>query len=358
MTAFDTLFWLLVAMLAVVAYAIEAGIATRNRGVVLTTLFSVIASIFYIMLFGDENSIGRSWSSTVISVNPSGPQQKDLVDMDTLKKADILAPKEASVANVEKKVPRSPFTDCEGCPSMIGIPAGRFRMGTQANQPGHKETEGPVDANIEQPYAIGRFEVTRDQFMAFVNETRAQSASSCLVNGRMTSGATYMSPGYEQAGNHPVVCVGYRDARAYAAWLSRKTGKQYRLLSEAEWEYAARAGAKTLFANGDAANAGNGNFNRSRDGTIPVGFTAQNAFLVHDTIGNVWEIVEDCWNPELSYNNGDGRATTLRGDCSQRVIKGGAWDSDAMQVRPATRATIGSTAAANTVGFRVARALD
>ena len=165
-------------------------------------------------------------------------------------------------------------------------------------------------------------------------------------------------PGFEQAGNHPVVCVSWRDAKAYVAWLSRKTGKNYRLLSESEWEYMAKGGVQTTYTHGNVLSTSHANFNRARDGTIPIGFTTANQFSVHDVQGNVWEIVEDCWNPDLSFNNQDGRATNLRGDCAQRVIKGGAWDSTAVQARLAVRSVIETNALANTVGFRVARALD
>ena len=361
MTAFETLFWLLIVLLAVVAYAIEAGIAVRHRTAVLSTLFSVIGAILYIMVIGDEHSLGRAWSTSGLNVSvPALPKVeiKDangrlaaVRDLDLFKTGPAAAP-------VEKLVPRSPFVDCENCPSMIGVVAGRFQMGSSEKDAAHRETEGPVDVNITYPFIVGRFEVTRDQYTAFMEETRHNSTGSCVVNGRQSSSANWHNPGFEQAGNHPVVCVSWRDAKAYAAWLSRKSGKAYRLLTEAEWEYMARAGANTVYTHGNTLSVSHANFNRTRDGTIPIGFTTANGFSVHDVLGNVWEIVKDCWNPELSFNNQDGRATILRGDCSQRVIKGGAWESTAAQARLASRATIESMAAANTVGFRVARALD
>ncbi len=361
MTAFDTLFWLLIVMLAVVAYAIEAGIAVRHRTAVLSTLFSVIGTILYIMVIGDEHSLGRAWSTPglnaaapalpKIELKDGGGKLAAVRDLDVFKTGPAEPP-------AEKLVPKSPFIDCENCPSMIGVVAGRFQMGSPETQPGRRETEGPVDVNITYPFIAGRFEVTRDQYAAFVEETRHASSNACVVNGRQSSSANWLNPGFEQAGNHPVVCVSWRDAKAYVAWLTRKSGKAYRLLSEAEWEYAARAGAATIYTHGNTLSASHANFNRTRDGTIPIGFTTANGFSLHDVLGNIWEIVEDCWNAELTYNNQDGRATTLRGDCSLRVIKGGAWDSTAAQARLAARATIETMAAANTVGFRVARALD
>ncbi len=360
MTAFDTLFWLLIVMLAVVAYAIEAGIAVRHRSAVLTTLFSVIGAIFYIMVLGDENSLGRAWSTP--GLNAAAPvvpkaDKKAAADLNGLKGMDIFKPA-APVAVVERHVPKAPFTDCDNCPSMIGVAAGRYQMGSKPSEPGRQETEGPVDVNIQYPFAVGRFEVTRDQFAAFAEETRYPLHYGCILNGRYSGSATWTNPGFEQAGNHPVVCVSWRDARAYVAWLSRKTLKTYRLLSEAEWEYIARAGVATPYTHGNTLSASHANFNKARDGTIPIGFTTANPFSVHDVLGNAWEVVDDCWNPDLSFNNQDGRPTILRGDCAQRVIRGGGWDSTALQTRLAARSVLETTAAANTVGFRVARTLD
>jgi formylglycine-generating enzyme required for sulfatase activity len=360
-TAFDTLFWLLIVMLAVVAYAIEAGIAVRHRTAVLSTLFSVIGAILYIMVIGDEHSLGRAWSTPGVNVAMPGLPKIELKD--GIDKAvdiggmDIFKSGKAS-PKVERQVPKTPFTDCDNCPSMIGVVPGRFTMGSPETQVGRRETEGPAQISIDYPFTVGRFEVTRDQYAMFVDETKHQAGYGCLVNGRQSSGASWHNPGFEQAGNHPVVCVGWRDAKAYVGWLSRKSGKPYRLLSEAEWEYMARAGARSAFTLGDNLSAAHANFNRNRDGTIPIGFTTANLFSVHDVLGNVWEMVEDCWNPDLAFNNADGRATILRGDCSLRVIKGGAWDSSALQARLGARATIETSAAANTVGFRVARSLD
>jgi formylglycine-generating enzyme required for sulfatase activity len=360
-TAFDTLFWLLIVMLAVVAYAIEAGIAARNRTAVLTTLFSVIGTILYIMVIGDENSFGRSWSMP--GMNAAGPavpkeNKKEPSELSTLPGMDILKPEAPTIAEAPREVPRAPFNDCDNCPSMIGVFAGTFTMGSPETEPGRRETEGPIGVTIVNPFAVGRFEVTRDQFAAFVEETKYPIAYGCIVNGRPSNSASWHNPGFEQSGSHPVVCISWRDAKAYVAWLSKRSKKTYRLLSEAEWEYMARAGAKTAYFAGEGLSPSNANFNRARDGTIPVGFTTANQFSIHDVLGNVWEMVEDCWNPDLAFNNQDGRATVLRGNCSQRVIRGGAWDSTTLQARLAARSTVEPTAAANTVGFRVARVLD
>jgi formylglycine-generating enzyme required for sulfatase activity len=357
-TAFDTLFWLLIVMLAVVAYAIEAGLATRHRTAVLGTMFSVIGAILYIMLIGDDNSFGRARATP--GIEAAAP----VIAIPKLEKtgelADLRVPgwmKPAATA-VERNVPNGPFSDCEGCPSMIAVPAGDFKMGSPATEPGRQASEGPVNVAINYPFGVGRFEVTRDQFAAFVEDSRHAATNGCLVNGRYSGGVNWQQPGFEQAGNHPVVCVAWRDARAYVAWLSKRTKKTYRLLSEAEWEYMARAGAVTTYAFGDKLQASHGNFNRLRDGTIPIGFSGANDFGVHDVHGNVWELVDDCWNADLGLNDQNGKPIAMRGDCSQRVIRGGGWESTALQSRLAARGVIDTNVAANTVGFRIARTFD
>jgi formylglycine-generating enzyme required for sulfatase activity len=357
--AFDLLFWLLIAMLAVVAYAIEAGLAVRHRSAVLGTLFSVIGAILYIMLVGDENSFGRAGAAPSFGSLPTIdlPKVEDVpIDLSGLRVPDVLT--KAAPRKPDITIPNGPFTDCDGCPSMIAVLAGSYDMGSPPNEPGRLETEGPVRIVLDYPFAVGRFEVTRDQFAAFVSDARHAASSGCQVNGRYSGSANWQRPGFEQTGTHPVVCINWRDARAYTTWLSKKTKKTYRLLSESEWEYMARGGTTTAYASGDRLSSANGNFNRMRDGTIPIGFGGANAFGIYDVHGNAWELVEDCWNDDLQLNDFNGRATMMRGDCSQRVMRGGGWDSSAAQARVAARGHIDPGVASNAIGFRVARVLD
>lgn len=356
MTSFDLLFWLLIIMLAVVAYAIEAGIATRHRTAVLGTMFSVIGAVTYILVIGEDNAFGRGSSSPDLTISaPALPKLPDkLGELADLRVPEALKKKPVVKAS-EKSIPSGPFADCEGCPSMIAVRPGTFIMGSPETEPGRRNTEGPIGVHIEYPFAVGRYEVTRDQFVAFVEDARYLPGKGCLVKGRFSSAASWQQPGFEQAGNHPVACVTWSDARAYTAWLSKKTKKAYRLLSEAEWEFAARGGTQTIFAYGDNFSASLGNLGRSRDGTIPVGFSTANEFGLHDVHGNVWEILDDCWHEDLGLNSGNGKANVLRANCSQRIIRGGGWDSTPQQARLAARGVIETNAAANTVGFRIAR---
>lgn len=361
MTALDTLFWFLIVMLGVIAYAIEAGLAARHRAAVMTAMFSTVAAIVYMMLGGEDASFGRS--GTVPGFEVSLPTIA--LPKIELKEGDGaaigirgLSVPVAAAPVIERRVPVGPFADCDTCPSMIAVPVGRFVMGSPPLEKGRRDTEGPVDVILKEPFAVGRFEVTRDQFLAFAEDAKQSIGGGCSVNGRSQTSANWRQPGFEQAGNHPVVCITWREARAYVAWLSQKSKKTYRLLSEAEWEFIARAGVTTEFTHGSSLGTSHANFNRARDGTIPVGYTSANQFGLHDVHGNAWEMVEDCWNPDLTFNQLDGRPTVLRGDCSQHVIRGGGWDTSAAQSRLAARSMLDTGSSANTVGFRVARVLD
>ena len=201
---------------------------------------------------------------------------------------------------------------------------------------------------IAQPFALGEFLVTRKQYAAFVAET-GHRGSGCAVlpldgtsGGKFDPALSWRDPGFAQADNHPVVCVSWDDGIAYASWLSKKTGRHYRLPSEAEWEYAARAGDTAGRYFGDApicefANVrdqskkklrSTGQFLECNSGfsnTSPVASFPPNGFGLYDMLGNVWEWVEDCWG---SYGDapGDGAARE-NAVCRERVRRGGSWNS-------------------------------
>jgi Uncharacterized conserved protein len=189
---------------------------------------------------------------------------------------------------------------------MVVIPAGQFIMGDEIYGPPHK-------VNFTRPYAVGKYEVTFDEYDMFAR-----------ANGLKLPGDS----GWGR-GKRPVIHVSWNDAMAYVAWLSEQTGQQYRLPSEAEWEYAARAGTATVYWWGN--DAGNNNANCDGCGsqwddkkTAPVGSFRANAFGLFDTAGNVWEWVQDCWNDSYIGAPGNGVAWTF-GDCKKRVARGGSW---------------------------------
>jgi len=179
---------------------------------------------------------------------------------------------------------------------------------------------------------------------------------------------TWRDPGFTQSDRHPVVCVTWHDANAYVAWLAKRTGKAYRLLSESEREYVARAGTTTPFwwggeistdqanYNGEFAVYGNGAKGAWRRTTVPVDTFAPNPWGLFNVHGNVWDWTQDCWNGTHAGNPGDGRAR-LRGDCSLRATRGGSWNNAPQTVRSARRNMEPAGMRGTGIGFRVARAL-
>lgn len=206
-------------------------------------------------------------------------------------------------------------------PEMIVVPAGTFRMGCLSTE-GCSEYELPVrEVTIEQPFAVSKYVVTIEEFNRF-------------APGRAQAGYRFEGPG-----TSPASWLSWADARAYAEWLSEETGEKYRLLSEAEWEYVARAGSTTPYPWGEEFGANHANCWACGDEfefTAPVGQFAPNAWGFHDAVGNGWEWVEDCWNDNHEGNPADGSAR-LEGDCSYRVIRGGSWRDGPRELRSAFR---------------------
>jgi formylglycine-generating enzyme required for sulfatase activity len=250
---------------------------------------------------------------------------------------------------------------------MVVVPPGSFTMGSPASEKGRDDNEGPQHTvTIPRPFAVGKFHVTRDQFAAFVRETGYAASTTCVKYPFFIRDNSWHDSGFAQEGSHPVVCVSWDDANAYAKWLSKKTGKAYRLPSEAEWEYAARAGTTTPFwwgssitpdqANYDGTSvyAGGGSKGVWRNGTVPVSSFAANPWGLYNVHGNAWQWTADCWHD--SYNGAplDGSARTTK-DCSGRVVRGGSWYSGPGLLRAAQRNWY--TGTNNCVGFRLARTL-
>jgi len=301
----------------------------------------------------------------------------------------------ASVKEAPRAVqrPGTVFQDCADCPRMVVIPPGEFTMGSPATEAGRGFDEGPQrQVSIAQPFALGRSEVTVAEFRRFADEsgyrteaerdTRAQGCSGFIyaepAAGVAGSQAvtSWRSPGLAQADSHPVLCVSWNDARAYAQWLAKKTGKRYRLPSESEWEYAARAGSVGARYWGDDpvqacrfANVadqsrfqtwGFGQKHECTDGhyfTAPAGGYAPNRFGLYDMLGNAWEWTEDCWNASYAGAPADGTAW-LTGDCAQRVCRGGSWSTVPRFARSATRNKSSADHRDNLTGFRLARNLE
>ncbi len=254
------------------------------------------------------------------------------------------------------------FRDCPSCPEMVVIPAGTFRMGCQAGRDACPDDELPAHEVEVGSFALSKHEVTRGQFAAFVAATGYDTPGGCVGWG---SGSWRDQDG--QNDDHPVVCVNWDDAQAYVRWLSRETRKRYRLASESEWEYAARAGTTTPWYWGARAEdrCGYANGHDSDDGcddgwarTAPVGSFRANGFGLHDMAGNVREWVEDCSHYDYDGAPRDGSSWTRGGDCGRREVRGGSWDHLPGSLRSAARFRIDAEFRFTTFGFRVARTPD
>ena len=247
------------------------------------------------------------------------------------------------------------FDDCLGCPEMVVVPAGSFMMGSPAKQasPGHNE--GPMRrVTIGERLAVGVYEVTFSEW------------DTCRRGG----GCSYRPDdrGWGR-GDRPVIEVSWNDANEYVRWLSQVTRAEYRLLSESEWEYAARSGTSGPFHFGSTISPeqanydgnytyGSGRKGRYRMRTVPVGTFPANAFGLHDVHGNVREWVEDCWHGSYRGAPSDGRAWTAGGDCDYRMVRGGSWTDGPGDLRSADRDWYETGYRSSGVGFRVARTLD
>ena len=302
------------------------------------------------------------------------------------------------------------FRDCADCPEITNIPAGRFSMGSAANDPERQDRELPQHEVTVDAFAIGKYEVLVGEFRRFVQATgyrteaeRNVANAGCRVwdqsrrHNDWQAGRSWNSTIFPQSDRHPVVCVTWNDARAYVAWLSKLTGKRYRLPAEAEWEYAARAGTTTSrhwgndastacrYANAiDQSKGPNGetwelplvkkitNYVSRLLGrpSVPAGFDCNdghfytaaagsyqpNAYGLYDTIGNVWEWVEDCFAETLAGAPTDGSAATRAG-CANHVRRGGSWFIGVDYLRSAVRHNDPAAARSAEWGFRVARSL-
>ena len=276
--------------------------------------------------------------------------------------------------------PGEVFRDCEECPEMVVVPAGNFMMGSPRGDRGRFGgvtddrwmKEGPQHSvTIPRAFAVGRFEVTVREFGHFAADVGRRDIGGC-------------EPGWqaqedEQSARHPRACVNWFDVQFYLRWLSTKTGHTYRVLSEAEWEYAARAGTQTRYPWGDDASRDYANYGAERcceglaEGadrwveTSPVGSFPPNGFGLYDMSGNVWEMTGDCYHPNYTGAPADGSAWR-DGDCADHMRRGGSWRSNPRNyiwvintrenARPAARSFISIGVWFGETGFRLARDLE
>jgi formylglycine-generating enzyme required for sulfatase activity len=313
----------------------------------------------------------------------------------------IATPAGAAAGNVDATSLKSgsTFRDCPQCPQMTVVPVGQFLMGSSDEDIQRETKELPEEfktrflgvlpnamdmmkeeqpqhsVTFDRPYAIGTYPVTRREFAAFVNETQYHPVQGCILHiahaYRNTPSANWQNPGFTQSDNDPVTCVSWYDAQAYTDWLNTKItpgnstgvsqeGKMtYQLPSEAEWEYAARAGTRTARWWGDDIGNNNAICNScgsawDKRGTGPVGNFHPNPYELQDMLGGLFQWTGDCWNNSYKGAPADGGAWTS-GTCDKRVTRGGSWDSDAWVVRSASRTRGTVNDGHNETGFRVVK---
>jgi formylglycine-generating enzyme required for sulfatase activity len=259
-----------------------------------------------------------------------------------------------SAAKEQALKPAQSFKECAAdCPEMIVVPAGSFTMGSPGTEKVRYTSEGPQHkVTFSKPFAVARYELTFADWDA------------CAAGGGCN--------GYKPAdlgwgrGQQPVINVDWDDAQQYVAWLSQVTGKTYRLLSEAEYEYATRAGTTTVYPWGDdiklngaaMANCNGCGSKWDNQQTAPVGSFAPNKFGLYDMVGNVLEWTEDCAHSNYNGAPTDGSAWITGGDCSNRLLRGGSWLVTPDYLRSALRFWIPSVSRSSAFGFRPARTLD
>lgn len=275
------------------------------------------------------------------------------------------------------------FRDCAACPEMVVISAGSFSMGSPAGEPSRFPDENPQHrVGIPRSLAVGKFEIKRSEWAAFIEATGFKQTQGCNVYGAekgawaMDGERAWHSPGFGQTDAHPAVCISWHDANEYVTWLSGKTGKAYRLLSEAEWEYAARAATTRQWSDDPrqvcrSANVGDHSLlANSRnwkwishdcdDGapfTSAAGRYPPNPFGLHDMLGNAMEWTADCWHDNYAEAPNDGSAW-VESECTKRVVRGGSWAQGPWVTRTAYRDRNPASRRSSHIGFRVARALD
>ena len=337
----------------------------------LAAIMAVVVVVGLIAAFGSAILFGHDetpqQASTIAPAPATEPVPVPSRDQEANTAADI-----TPTAGPER------LRDCADCPPLVSVPAGSFIMGTRDQ--GGLASETPAHGvTFQDRFALEQTEVTRGQFAAFVKDTGYQSAGCIAFDGTswaLDRSKSWRDPGFYQDDDHPVVCVSPVDAKAYIKWLSDKAGVPYRLPSESEWEYAARAGNNDAYIWGNDqtaacvhANVADASLMGKSKGraismffacdghyafTAPAGKYQVNPFGLSDMLGNVREIMADCWSPDYKGAPTDGTAR-VDGDCTAGVSRGGGWFDPPANLRTSRRLKTEETERRSDQGFRVAR---
>jgi formylglycine-generating enzyme required for sulfatase activity len=297
-------------------------------------------------------------------VNPESPKLAAFEEQMQVPTPPIYTPQTVTVRPRQAgQIFRDRLKDGSKGPQMVWIAAGSFQMGSNKGD----DDEKPVHrVSITQDFGMGRYEVTVGEFRQFVNatgyRTEAEKGDGCYIykNGWWSKGwskerdANWRNPNFSQNDNHPVVCISWNDAQAYTKWLSKQTGKKYRLPTEAEWEYVARGGTDTKYWWGNSIGSNKANCSGYSSKTVPVGSFKANPFGIYDTVGNVWEWVQDIYSKDY-YSNSIYSDPTGPSTGSYRVLRGGGWSFPAPYCRVAYRVNNSPGYRDGNLGFRLLR---
>ena len=363
------------AAVGIMAWLVDAGVKEQYKSIIKYGLFSMLAALIgvFFLIKDDSEFEYAEWT----------PQQQD---KETSRKGGLapggdggggqaamsdkgggggeLTTEEGEDANgaglpeeeaTKAEADKEPSQDCPVCPVIVPISSGRALVGSSQTIVAKGAQSGPAGpAVVKSAFGIGKFEITVAQFKAFVDETGHQPSRACRLDGK--PGGTFETPGFSQGSESPVTCVSWDDANAYTSWLTLKTNKTYRLPTEIEWEYAARAGRSGV----EHLSANDANFadasGKSLGRTTKVGSYPANDNNMNDVHGNVWEMTADCWSPV--YAGTTEVAPPDQVDCSRHIAKGGAWFSSKELLNLAMRVGVTSDLANNGLGFRVVRESD
>ena len=282
--------------------------------------------------------------STEVIDETTGPEEAD--------------PDDPTTTITLKDADKGPQKDCEKCPEMVAIKPGTALLGsTHLILSGNMKSGPAAQKDFHKTFYIGKYEITVEEFQSFTNEMNYKPQDNCRRLDGENGAKTFLDPGFTQTPKDPVVCVSWKDASKYALWLSAKTGKSYRLPTEAEWEFAARAGTTQTFMTGDTISPRVANY-RPFSGkwtkkTSPVGSYKANANGMYDVHGNAWEFVNDCWSRYYQVADASAGGTKTPKDCTRRIVKGGSWSSPLKQTGFPMRGAIPMDLALDGVGFRV-----
>jgi formylglycine-generating enzyme required for sulfatase activity len=266
------------------------------------------------------------------------------------------------LAQAATPTPGKVFKDCKDCPEMVVLPAGTFTMGTPEDEVGREPDEGPMHpVTFAKPFAMSRFQVTAGEWDSYVRQSGVKIANGDERPGRECVAS---KPRYPQGPRQPAVCMDFEDVQNYVAWLSKKTGHHYQMVSEAQREYAARAGSTGPFPfpfdEGKGYSiAQHANTYGPADGysySSPVGSYPPNTFGMYDMHGNVYEWTADCYNDDYVGAPSDGSAW-LTGKCQFRRIRGNDWGEAPVFSRSGNRNALVPDNRGDWIGFRVVRDL-